>query len=109
MRVVNSGSLLEDSPFASRFDVKSEVVSGFPYALSHASVLASHLAALVANPTPRKGLITDLDDTLWGGILGEIGVDGVSWSLDQHTHMHALYQQFLASLASAGTLNCRRK
>ena len=102
--VVNSGSLLEDSPFASRFDVKSEVVSGFPYALSHAAVLAGHLAALVVNPTPRKGLITDLDDTLWGGILGEIGVDGVSWSLEQHTQMHALYQQFLASLASAGTL-----
>ena len=84
--------------------MKSEVVSGFPYSLSHASVLAGHLAALVANPTPRKGLITDLDDTLWGGILGEVGVDGVSWSLDQHTQMHALYQQFLASLASAGTL-----
>ena len=104
MRLVNPESLLEDSPFASRFDVKSEIVSGFPYSLSHAAVVAGHLAALLANPTPRKGLITDLDDTLWGGILGEVGVDGVSWSLDQHTHMHAVYQQFLASLASAGTL-----
>lgn len=104
VRLVNSESLLEDSPFSSRFDVKSEIVSGFPYSLSHASILGGHLAALIANPTPRKGLITDLDDTLWGGILGEVGVEGVSWSLDQHTHMHALYQQFLASLASAGTL-----
>jgi FkbH-like protein len=104
VRLVNSESLLENSPFSSRFDVKSEIVSGFPYSLSHASILAGHLAALIANPTPRKGVITDLDDTLWGGILGEVGVEGVSWSLDQHTHMHALYQQFLASLASAGTL-----
>jgi FkbH-like protein len=103
-RLVHSGSLLEASPFASRFDVKSEIVNGFPYSLSHAAVLAGYLAALVANPMPRKGLITDLDDTLWGGVLGEVGVDGVSWSLDQQTHMHALYQQFLASLASAGTL-----
>ena len=104
IRLVNSASLLEDSPFAPRFDVKSEIVSGFPYSLSHASVLARHFAVLIANPTPRKGLITDLDDTLWAGVLGEVGVDGVSWSLDQHTQMHALYQQFLASLASAGTL-----
>ena len=104
MRIVNSESLLEASPFASRFDVKSEIVNGFPYTLSHASVVAHYIAALVANPTPRKGLISDLDDTLWGGILGEVGVDGVSWSLDQQTHMHALYQQYLASLASAGTL-----
>ena len=104
VRLVNSESLLEHSPLSSRFDVKSEIVSGFPYSLSHASVLAHHLAVLIANPTPRKGLITDLDDTLWAGVLGEVGVDGVSWSLDQHTQMHALYQQFLASLASAGTL-----
>ena len=104
IRLVNSASLLEDSPFASRFDVKSEIVSGFPYSLSHASALARHLAVLITNSTRRKGLITDLDDTLWAGVLGEVGVDGVSWSLDQHTQMHALYQQFLASLASAGTL-----
>ena len=104
VRLVNSESLLEYSAFSSRFDVKSEIVSGFPYSLSHASVLAGHIAALIANSASRKGLITDLDDTLWGGILGEVGIEGVSWSLDQHTHMHALYQQFLASLASAGTL-----
>jgi FkbH-like protein len=104
IRLVNSESLLADSPLSTRFDVKSEIVAGFPYSLSHASALAGYLAVLVANPAPRKGLITDLDDTLWGGILGEVGVDGVSWTLDQHTHMHAVYQQFLASLASSGTL-----
>ena len=104
MRMVNSQSLLEDSAFSTRFDIKSEIVSGFPYSLFHASVLAGHIAALIANPIPLKGLITDLDDTLWGGILGEVGIEGVSWSLDQNTHMHALYQQFLASLASVGTL-----
>jgi len=54
--------------------------------------------------SPKKGLITDLDDTLWSGILGEVGVDGVSWSLDHHSHIHGLYQQFLSSLASAGVL-----
>jgi FkbH-like protein len=104
IRLLDSESLLEDSPFASRFDVKSEIVTGFPYSLPHAAILAGHLAALLANPTPRKGLITDLDDTLWGGILGEVGVDGVSWSLEQNTHMHGVFQQFLASLASAGIL-----
>jgi FkbH-like protein len=51
-----------------------------------------------------KGLITDLDDTLWGGILGEAGVDQISWHLDRRTHMHGLYQQCIASLAQAGTL-----
>ena len=26
---------------------------------------------------PKKGLITDLDDTMWSGILGEVGVDKI--------------------------------
>jgi FkbH-like protein len=62
------------------------------------------MAELICRPTPKKGLITDLDDTLWDGILGEVGVKGVSWSLDRHSHLHGIYQQFLASLASSGIL-----
>src|SRR5258708_40172043 len=87
-----------------RLDVQSELLSGFPYQLSHASALAELLAALVRNPIAKKGLITDLDDTLWAGILGESGVDGISWHLEQKAHIHGLNQQFLASLASAGVL-----
>jgi FkbH-like protein len=59
---------------------------------------------LVRNPEPKKGLITDLDDTLWSGILGEDGIHGISWHLEQQTHTHGMYQQFIASLASAGVL-----
>jgi hypothetical protein len=28
---------------------------------------------------PQKGLITDRDDTLWAGILGELSVEGITW------------------------------
>ena len=53
---------------------------------------------------PKKGIITDLDQTLWKGILGDAGVDGISWSLDGKSQAHALYQQVLASLADSGVL-----
>jgi len=62
------------------------------------------LAELVSPPQPKKGLVTDLDDTLWAGIVGEVGVKGVHWHLEEHAQLHGLYQQFLASLASAGVL-----
>jgi FkbH-like protein len=104
IRILNAQQLDESSPPAARLDVRSELLSGFPYQLSHASALADLLAALVRPPIPKKGLITDLDDTLWAGILGENGVDGISWHLEQKAHIHGLYQQFLASLASAGIL-----
>ena len=104
VRLLSSRRLDELSPLGRRFDVKAEVTTGFPYSLEHASGLAESLVALIHEPPPRKGLITDLDDTLWAGILGEIGVDGIAWDIAGHAHMHGLYQQFLGSLASAGVL-----
>ena len=104
VRILASQALDLISPLNTRFDIKSEILTGFPYKLPFSSAFAGLLASLVPTPTPKKGLITDLDDTLWSGILGEVGIDGVSWTLDHHSHIHGLYQQFLSSLASAGVL-----
>jgi FkbH-like protein len=104
VRLLSSQRLDELSPLAERFDVKAEISTGFPYRLEHASRIAELLVALIQDPPPRKGLITDLDDTLWAGILGEAGVDAITWDLAGQAHMHGLYQQFLGSLASAGVL-----
>jgi FkbH-like protein len=104
LRIANAQILAENSSPGERYDMKSDLTNGFPYSLSHASVLAKLLAELISTPSPKKGLITDLDDTLWAGILGEDGVEGISWHLDQHTHLHGVYQQFVASLADAGVL-----
>jgi FkbH-like protein len=104
VRLLSSRRLDELSPVSRRFDVKAEITSGFPYSLEHASNLAELLASLIQSLPPKKGLITDLDDTLWAGILGEIGVDRIAWDMAGHAHTHGLYQQFLGSLASAGVL-----
>jgi len=104
IRLVSAQTLDEISPMANRFDAKSEIMTGFPYKLQHASMLAGLLACVIHNPAPKKGLITDLDDTLWAGILGDAGIDNVWWSLERHAQEHGLYQQFLSSLASAGVL-----
>ena len=102
--VLNPYELDRISPVGSRFDLQSAIASGFPYVLGHAEALASLLAGLLVRQAPKKGLITDLDDTLWAGILGEAGIRGVCWDLDGKAQIHGLYQQFLASLASAGVL-----
>jgi FkbH-like protein len=104
VRIANAQILAESSPPGERYDMKSDLTTGFPYGLSHASALGKLLAELISGSPPKKGLITDLDDTLWSGILGEDGVQGISWHLDRHTHLHGIYQQFVASLAGAGVL-----
>jgi len=104
VRIVNSQLLDELSPHRDRLDVRTDLSSGFPYRLAHASAVAELLAPLLWPPASKKGLITDLDDTLWRGILGEVGPDGITWDLDHHSQIHGLYQQLLDSLADAGVL-----
>ena len=104
IQIVNPEWIDRASHPADRFDAGSELLSGFPYTISHASVLSESLVRLIQTPSPKKGIITDLDDTLWKGIVGEIGAANVSWSLDGHAHMHGVYQALLRSLAEMGVL-----
>jgi FkbH-like protein len=66
--------------------------------------MAEMLARLISDPPPKKGLITDLDDTLWKGLVGEVGVDCIAWTLEHGAQIHGLYQQLLVALAGAGIL-----
>ncbi len=102
--VVNMRRLAENSAAASRLDLKSDLLTGLPYALPHADAVAAALANVLAPPPPKKGLITDLDNTLWYGIAGEVGPDGVSWDLASHRQIHGLYQKLLAAMSQQGIL-----
>ena len=87
-----------------RLDPKMELLAGFPYTVPFASALAASLVSVLWQAAPKKGLITDLDDTLWSGIVGEAGIDGVTWHQESHTQTHGLYQQMLGHLAACGVL-----
>ena len=92
------------SPAAQRRNIATELNAGFPYSVSHTAVLAELLAGVLVPSIPKKGLITDLDGTLWAGVVGEDGPEALAWDLDSGQQRHGLYQQFLGSLASAGVL-----
>ena len=104
VRVLHPSRLARLSPEASRLDPNMELAAGFPYSLGHASVLARQIVQLLYPPNPMKGIITDLDETLWSGIVGEVGARAVSWSLSEHAQVHGLYQQELRHLSEIGVL-----
>jgi len=104
VKVLNQDRLDHDSVSSERFNARSEWSSGFPYQLSHASAVAKLLAMLIRNPLPKKGLITDLDNTLWNGIVGEVGVDGIHWDQDHNSAHYGFYQQMLKTLSEEGVL-----
>ena len=104
IRKLSMAELDRRSASSERFDLRGELASGCPYRVPYASILASLMSELLAPEPPLKGLITDLDDTLWAGILGEVGAGAIGFTLDQHGQSHGLYQQFLESLAERGVL-----
>jgi FkbH-like protein len=53
---------------------------------------------------PRKVLCTDLDNTLWGGILGEEGPDGIASGSAFPGNCYLEYQKYLKQLSSRGVL-----
>ncbi len=102
--LLNRHRLQSVSPPAARYDFRSDLNTGFPYTQGHAEALGSAFAKLLRFPEPKKGLITDLDDTLWLGLVGEIGHQEIAWDLASHAQMHGLYQQMLRAFAEQGVL-----
>ncbi len=101
VRLRPTASLDAVSPLSARRDVAGEVKLDFPYAIPHSDALAQILAETLLQDAPLKGIITDLDNTLWRGLVGE---EAVHWGAEHDAQMHGHYQQTLARLAAAGTL-----
>lgn len=90
---------------ADRYDLRSDFRFGIPYSIAYLDGLCEAFARLaIPLNLPLKGLITDLDDTVWRGLIGEVGAEAVSWSLEKRSHAHALYQQQLRALEQTGIL-----
>ena len=52
----------------------------------------------------KKCLVLDLDNTLWGGILGEDGIDGIKLSGDYPGKAYHLFQETLKELCKNGII-----
>ena len=69
---------------------------------AYTRALARSAAALFR--APRKVLCTDLDNTLWGGVLGEEGWNGIETGTAFPGNCYQEYQRYLKQLASRGIL-----
>jgi FkbH-like protein len=102
IRVVNADGHGRDEEEV--FSLRMLLSAGFPYTTEWASQLAHKAINQISGQPSKKGIITDLDNTFWRGILGDDGVDGIHWSMDSGAQNHALYQHLLAALAEQGVL-----
>ena len=51
-------------------------------------------------------LVTDLDNVMWDGVIGEDGLDGIACGPEGAGYRHFVYQGLLARLKEAGILVC---
>ncbi len=68
----------------------------YKYALSMPAIptLSHNIACIIKSVygKNKKGLVLDLDNTLWGGVIGDDGVDGIE--LGQETSLGQVYSEF---------------
>ena len=88
------------------FSLASYLSTGSPFAGTRLGDVAELVIdrALGNSTEPAKVLVTDLDNVLWRGVIGEDGIDGISYTPEGVGFRHFLYQSVLAKLKREGTL-----
>jgi len=91
---------------ARAFDPRMYLMARNPYAVDFLPHLGQAFADIVAAATvpPRKCVVVDCDNTLWGGVLGEDGPERVAIGTEYPGEAYREFQQFLAGLGRRGFL-----
>ncbi|SQD95907.1 FkbH like protein [Parafrankia sp. Ea1.12] len=74
--------------------------------LAHVPTLARHTAAVLGAQlgTSRKCLVLDLDNTLWGGVLGEEGLAGIALGDGPVGEAFSTFQEYIGRLRARGVI-----
>ncbi len=77
-----------------------------PFSEEGTSLLGGHLAAAVRAVTtgPKKVLVLDLDNTLWGGVVGETGPLDITLGESPDGEAFRAFQQHVKQLAQRGVV-----
>ncbi len=88
--------------YSARFLVTKKLPANPQTSARHADYLATTIAAVARKPV--RLVITDLDDTLWGGVVGEVGWEGVNLDAEGEGFGALRLQRFLLGLHQRGVL-----
>ena len=92
--------------YDSLYDPKMWYVSRNPYKQSAYPAIADDLMRYIRSALGRikKCVVLDLDNTLWGGIVGEDGIEGISLGHDYPGNCYRDFQKELLKLYHRGIL-----
>ena len=104
--IVDCDRLASDFGKRNWFDPRYWHMSKQAIALSALPLLARHTAAVLAADMglSRKCLVLDLDNTLWGGIIGEDGLSGIRLGGTPEGEAYAAFQEYVLKLKNRGVI-----
>lgn len=80
--------------------------AGLPIGPESANELASRIARLIVRDPRRKAIIVDLDETLWSGVLGEDGIEGIRSDDSPVGSPYRAFQRMLKKWSTEGIYLC---
>ncbi len=106
--VVDAAGALALLGFANAFRERNRYMYQMPYAPAAVDALSERYADAVAARlrARRKVVVVDADNTLWGGVVGEDGVENLEVDSDYPGIVHTQLQRQLLRLKGLGILLC---
>jgi FkbH-like protein len=106
--IVDAEHLASLAGLANWFDDRLWYHAKYPCHPRHLTTLAQEFTriALAAQGKLIKALVLDLDNTLWGGIIGDDGVEGISIGGIGHGEAFRDFQRYLKVLQERGIILC---
>ena len=88
-------------------DARTWALCKQPFANAALGELAEALAAAAAGllGKARKALVLDLDNTMWGGVVGDVGLEGIALGMElAEGEAFVAFQTYVRSLAARGII-----
>lgn len=104
--VIDLAELVSDIGRNNFYSYKMLYLSSMPYSKTGIQAICEEITSVLANifDSKKKIIVLDLDNTLWGGVIGEDGVDGIQLSNHKEGQRYYDFQKQLKRMKERGVL-----
>lgn len=104
----NAQQVIYDLGKSQTYNYKMGHLYQAPYTKAYLDELAQYLDSLIIKfgSPDKKVIVLDCDNTLWNGIIGEDGIEGIACDLNYEGIVYFHFQQFLLTRKDMGFILC---
>jgi FkbH-like protein len=102
--IIDPDTLLLDSPYETRHNPTYWSVAKLPFHPDAATALGVESGRIISRSRRQKvkAIVVDLDNTLWGGVVGDLGAEGVYLDPNGNGRPYLQLQSLLKDLSDEG-------